>query len=151
MVIDSVTTLTDGDRPWRRQRYEEEGYCISPPLIHPETLDRARAAVTAVMAGEYDTAMSPIYRSWNPGDPPRSLVKIDLPHLCNSDIQKLVADPRIGAWVAGVLDAGFVQLWACELIYKFPEAHSEPQHHGVIGWHQDDRFWDHWAGEVFTV
>ncbi len=148
---DFVTTLTDADRRWLRQRYEEDGYCISAPFIHSETLDRVRSAVAAVMVGEYDTAVSPIYRNWSPGDPPRSLVKIDLPHLCNRDIQQLVADPTIGAWVAGVLDAEFVQLWASELIYKFPDVHSEPQQHGVIGWHQDDHFWPHWAGEVFTL
>ncbi len=150
MVTDSVTTLTDADRPWLRQWYEE-GYCISPSLIHPETLNRARAAVAAVMAGEYETAVSPIYRNWNPGDPPRSLVKIDLPHLCNRDIQQLVADPKIGAWAASVLDAAFVQLWACELIDKFPETCPGPQCHGVIGWHQNDRLWGHWVGEVFTL
>jgi len=151
MVADSVTILTDADRLRLRQRYEEEGYCISPPLIHPTTLDRARAAVAAVMAGEYETDVSPIYRNWNPGDAPRSLVKIDLPHLCNRDIQQLVTDPKIGAWAAGVLGAKFVQLWACELIYKFPEAQLEPQRYGVIGWHQDDHFWAHWAGDVFTL
>ncbi len=105
MVTDSVTTLTDADRPWLRQRYEVEGYCISPPLVHPETLNRAQEAVAAVMAGEYETAVSPIYRNWRPGDPPRSLVKIDLPHLCNRDIQQLVAEPRIGRWAASVLDS----------------------------------------------
>ncbi len=151
MVTDSVTTLTDADRPWLRQRYEVEGYCISPPLVHSETLDRAQEAVAAVMAGEYETAVSPIYRNWRAGDPPRSLVKIDLPHLCNRDIQQLVAEPRIGVWAASVLDAAFVQLWACELICKFPEACPEPQRHGVVGWHQDDHFWGHWAGEVFTL
>lgn len=77
MVTDSVTTLTDADRPWLRQRYEVEGYCISPPLVHPETLDRAQEAVAAVMAGEHETAVSPIYRNWRAGDPPRSLVKIE--------------------------------------------------------------------------
>jgi len=135
-----------------RQKYAAEGYCVSPPLIGRARLNRARTAVEAVIAGRYDTGVPPIYRNWSPGDPPRALVKIDLPHLCNWDLQQLVADPSIGAWAAGVLGANFLQLWACELIYKFPDrARSKAEDQGVIGWHQDDNFWSHWDGEVLTL
>ena len=134
-----------------RQHYAANGYCISPPLIDGPTLDRARTAVAAVMAGRYDTGVPPIYRNWEPSDPPRALVKIDLPHLCSRDLWQLVADPRIGAWAASVLSVAFVQWWACELIFKAPEAHPGVARQGVVGWHQDDRFWAHWDGEVFTL
>jgi hypothetical protein len=130
-----------------QEQYASDGFCLSEPLVDPDTLINARQAVDATMAGWYETGTAPIYRNWSPGDVPRSLIKIDLPHLCDRTIQRLVGDPRIGRWAARILNAEFVQLWACELIYKRPE----PAHSGVIGWHQDDRFWDHWAGEVFTL
>ncbi|MGH3568728.1 MAG: phytanoyl-CoA dioxygenase family protein [Pseudonocardia sp.] len=151
MVVDAGLTLAALGTVRLRRQYEAQGYCLSSPLIDLGTLARARAAVVAVMAAEYDTGLEPIYRNWHPGDPPQPLVKIDLPHLSSTDLQHLVADPRIGAWAASVLDAAFVQLRACELIYKFPERSPEPERRGFVGWHQDSSFWSHWVGEVFTL
>ena len=76
-----------------------------------------------MIAGRYETGVKPLYRSWNPGDPPRSLVKIDLPHLSDRVIQQVVSDRRIGDWVQ----------------------------QGAIGWPQDDHSFRHWAGQICTV
>jgi Phytanoyl-CoA dioxygenase (PhyH) len=134
-----------------REQFVSDGFCLSEPLIDPDTIAGAMRAVDAVLAGRYETGTAPIYRNWSPGDMPRTLVKVDLPHTCDRTLQRLVGDTRIGRWAARVLDAEFVQLWACELIVKYPEPGSEADRSGVIGWHQDDRFWEHWTGEAFTV
>jgi hypothetical protein len=134
-----------------RERYAADGYLVSPVLLDARTVAAARAAASQVLTGRYDTGVDPLYRSWGPGDEPRSLVKVDLPHLSSRVLQQVVADPRVGAWAADILDARFVQLWACELICKYPEAGPGVSPPGVIGWHQDDHFWEHWAGEVCTL
>lgn len=134
-----------------RTRYGSDGYCLSLVLLDEATVDRARLAALEVIAGRYETGVMPLYRNWHPGDPPRSLVKIDLPHLSNRTIWQVVSDHRIGDWIARLLRARLVQMWACELICKFPQADSEPAEPGVIGWHQDDHSFRHWAGEICTV
>jgi len=117
-----------------RDQFAVNGFCLSEPLVDERLLTDALAAVDEVLAGRYETGIAPIYRSCAPGDARPSLVKVDLPHLCNRTIHRLVSHPAIGAWAAAVLDAGFVQLWACELIYKAPAGGQGGP--GVIGWHQ---------------
>jgi Phytanoyl-CoA dioxygenase (PhyH) len=133
-----------------RTRYRDAGYCVSGPLLDQATIAYARLAAGNVIAGRYETGVKPLYRNWNLGDPPRSVVKIDLPHLSDRVIQQAVSDHRIGDWVAELLNASLVQMWACELICKFP--HTNPRSaQGAIGWHQDDHSFRHWAGEICTV
>jgi hypothetical protein len=134
-----------------RTRYRDAGYCVSGPLLDEATIAHARLAAGNVIAGRYETGVKPLYRNWNPGDPPRSLVKIDLPHLSDRVIQQVVSDDRIGEWVAELLNASLVQMWACELICKFPQADPLSPQQGAIGWHQDDHSFRHWAGQICTV
>ena len=134
-----------------RTRYRDAGYCVSGPLLDEATIAHARLAAGNVIAGRYETGVKPLYRNWNPGDPPRSLVKIDLPHLSDRVIQQVGSDHRIGEWVAELLNASLVQMWACELICKFPHADPLSPQQGAIGWHQDDHSFRHWAGQICTV
>lgn len=148
MGVDSEDAERVLDRA--RGRYVADGFCLSQPLVDPGTVVKARRAAEAIVYGRYETGITPIYRNWAPGDQRRSLVKIDLPHLCNRTLQRLVSDHGIGAWVAALLQAKFVQVWACELLYKLPEPTPGPDQ-GVVGWHQDHHSFDHWAGEICTL
>jgi hypothetical protein len=143
--------VTGGEMNSTRGRYRADGYCVSGPLLDESAIAQARLAAGRVIAGCYETGVKPLYRNWNLGDPPQSLVKIDLPHLSDRMIQRVVSDHRIGEWVAGLLDARLVQMWACELICKFPQAGPLLAQDGAVGWHQDDHSFRHWAGEICTV
>jgi hypothetical protein len=143
--------VSSGETGLARTRYRERGYCVSPPLLDDATIALARVAAENVIAGRYETGVGPLYRNWNPGDPPRSLLKIDLPHLCDRVVQRVVSDQRIGAWVADLLEASLVQMWACELICKFPQADPRFPEQGAIGWHQDNHSFRHWGGQICTV
>jgi hypothetical protein len=143
--------VTGGEMNSTRGRYRADGYCVSGPLLDESAIAQARLAAGRVIAGCYETGVKPLYRNWNLGDPPQSLVKIDLPHLSDRMIQRVVSDHRIGEWVAGLLDARLVQMWACELICKFPQAEPLLAQDGAVGWRQDDHSFRHWAGEICTV
>jgi Phytanoyl-CoA dioxygenase (PhyH)/Phosphotransferase enzyme family len=143
--------VSGGETVLARVRYRERGYCVSPPLLDGDAITSARVAAGNVIAGRYETGVKPLYRNLSQGDPPRSLLKIDLPHLCDRALQRVVSDERIGAWVADLLDVGLVQMWACELICKFPKTPLRSAEQGVIGWHQDDHSFRHWVGQICTV
>lgn len=131
----------------RSEEFEERGFCISQPLVGVADLEQARQGIKEVLAGRYETGRPPVYRSWYPGRPATSLIKIDMPHLANHAIRSVVACSRVGQWVAETLLASFIQVWACELFLKAPGGDRR----AVIGWHQDDHAWPHWDGEVVTA
>jgi hypothetical protein len=116
---------------------------MSGPLLDAASIRSAREAADSVIAGHYEAGRQPLYRNWNRGDEPCSLVKIDLPHLCDRVIQRTAADGRIGEWAAVVLGVRLIQMWACELICKYPTPPGGPGA-GAIGWHQDDQSFPHW-------
>jgi ectoine hydroxylase-related dioxygenase (phytanoyl-CoA dioxygenase family) len=53
----------------------------------------------------------------------------------------------MGEWIAGLLGAKWLQVWATQLLVK-PAGGKEA---GSVGWHQDQAYWPYWQGEVFTV
>ena len=101
------------------ERYRRDGFFFSPPIIPADLIERVTASMDAVMAGEYETGEPP-RRSWNPGDDPKRIRKIDQAHLSDRTIYELASHPAIGRWAAALLGAKRVQLWASQMLYKPP-------------------------------
>lgn len=135
--------------PDARDLYLRDGYYFSPPIIPADLIDRVSARMDAVMDGVYETGEPP-RRSWNPGDDPKRIRKIDQAHLSDRTIYELASHPAIGHWAAGLLGAKRVQLWASQMLYK-PPAGSSGGVTGNVGWHQDKQYWRYMEGELFTA
>ncbi len=128
------------------ERYRRDGFYFSPPIIRANLIERVSASMDAVMAGEYETGEPP-RRSWNPGDDPKRIRKIDQAHLSDRTIYELASHPAIGRWAAALLGAKRVQLWASQMLYKPPGGEVS----GNVGWHQDKQYWRYLDGELFTA
>ena len=100
--------------------FEAAGFCLFPPLIAPDLVERAVARMDAVISGEYATGTKPHAIHRDPHDPPDKLHKIDQPHLSDPVILELVSHPVIGRAIATLLNASFVQVWATQLLLKPP-------------------------------
>lgn len=130
-----------------RERFERDGFCLTPPVLPPELVQRAVRRMDAVIAGEYETGVAPVWRTWKPGDDPGKIRKIDQPHLADRTILELIRYPEIGRWAAAITGAKCIQVWAVQMLYKPPG--GDPA--GNVGWHQDKQYWSYWEGEVFTA
>lgn len=130
-------------------RYRRDGFFFSPPIIPADLIERVTARMDAVMAGEYETGEPP-RRSWNPGDDPKRIRKIDQAHLSDRTIYELASHPEIGRWAAALLGAKRVQLWASQMLYKPPVGPGGGVT-GNVGWHQDKQYWRYLEGELFTA
>ena len=130
-----------------RASFERDGFLVNPtPLIAPDLLERAHAAMDDVMAERYDT--EPVGLARYPVEDPRALVKVDQAHTASSVLFELVTSPAIGALAAQLTGAELVQLWAVQLLHKPGGGASA----GAVGWHQDQDYWHSWwDGEVFTI
>lgn len=145
-----MTTMASHDISTARatSRYRRDGFCLAPRLLPAELVRRAVASMDAVIAGEYSTGVPP-RRSWNPGDDPLALRKIDQAHLSDPVLAELCAHPESGRWAAAITGARRVMLWATQLLYKPPGGVAASN----VGFHQDRRYWDYWTedSEVFTA
>lgn len=128
------------------ERYRRDGFYLSPPIIPTDLISRVTGSMDAVMAGEYETGEPP-RRSWDPGDDPKRIRKIDQAHLSDRTIYELASHPEIGRWAAALLGARRVQLWASQMLYK--PAGGEVT--GNVGWHQDKQYWKYMEGDLFTA
>ena len=136
-----------------RERYRRDGFYLCPePLIPAETLGQAVAGMDRVRAGEYDTGRPPRPSSWNPGDDPNALCKIEMPQIASHAIMQLVSHPALGAKAAEITAARAVQVWWVQLLYKPPSAAGR-QRGTNVGWHQDYNYWRSWeaGSELFTA
>jgi len=129
-----------------RTQFREEGFCVTPPLIPEDLIQRTLPRMAAVVRGEYETGVAPFAIHFSPEDGPEKLKKIDQPHLCDDTILELIACPALGEWAAALLEAERVQAWAVQLLIKPPGCGEK----GLVGWHQDKHYWPYWEGEVFT-
>ncbi len=129
-----------------RQRYDEAGFCLTPPLLDAGQLPDAVATMDRVIAGDYATGKRPLSRSVDPTTDPPHIVKIDQPQISDPSISELFRASGIGAFAAALLNAEMIQVWAVQLLLK-PSAVEISN----VGWHQDDDYWNEWwDGEVFT-
>ena len=97
-------------------QYTADGYYIHNGSILPAaTVAAAVAGMDAVRRGEYDTGVPPRPSAWSPGDDPALLCKIEKPQIANRAIMELVKHPALGAAVAAVPGAEWLQVWWVQL------------------------------------
>ena len=130
-----------------RLQFERDGFCLAPPLIPTDLVERAIPRMDAVIAGEYETGVPPHAVHFSPSDGPDKLKKVDQPNLCDRTLLEFVSHPALGEWVAQLMGAEWIQAWAIQLLVKPPGGGKG----GVVGWHQDKHYWPYWEGEVFTA
>jgi ectoine hydroxylase-related dioxygenase (phytanoyl-CoA dioxygenase family) len=132
-----------------RAQFEADGLYLAPaPVIPAELVQRAVQHMDDVMNCKYDTGVPPEYRSWNPGDSPTALRKLNETHISDFTIHELITHPALGKLAAELTGAKMIQVWATQLLYKPPSATHEKN---SVGWHQDRQYWKYWDGEVFTA
>src|SRR5688572_4533432 len=145
--------MSSVDRATIREQYERDGYLIvAQPILPAQLVNRALEGMDAIRAGEYETGRSPQPSSWNPGDDPRVLCKIEMPQIANEAIRALVGHPLLGEWAAAITGATMVQAWWVQLLYK-PSSDGSVTSTNV-GWHQDLTYWSEtWepGSELFTA
>lgn len=141
-----------------------DGFYLAPPILPADLIERVTASMDRVMFEVYETGVPP-RRSWNPGDDPKRIRKIDQAHLSDRTIYELASHPEIGRWAASLLGASRIQLWASQMLYKPPvdSANSVGPGNsggpgspgggvsGNVGWHQDMQYWKYLDGELFTA
>lgn len=126
------------------EAYTRDGFVLSDgAVLPPDAVREAVDGMDAVRRGDYDTGHPPPPSPWNPGDDDSVLCKIELPNQADRSIQRLLAHPGLGAFVAEQTGAEAVQVWWVQLLVKPPASTSDVA--TAVGWHQDFMYWqDNW-------
>ena len=124
------------------------GFFFTEKLFSTEQTTAAREALWDVIQGNYETGTEPENRFWNPGDSPKSIIKIDKPHLSSSALFDLITETNFGKELARITGATMVQAWHTQAVWKPSGGGQE----GNAGWHRDIQYWPFWKPEgVFTA
>lgn len=128
------------------ERYERDGWYISPPVIPHEILDRARAAIERHHEGHRDRTLTRAARfsDWKPGDGD-GVRNNEFCSLQNFGVRDLVTLPILGAIAARLARAPEIRLFDDQAIYKPPAA--EGQSSSTVGWHTDHSYWSTCASD----
>ena len=118
------------------QFFSEHGYWIAPVMFTRDEVDRFRAGMDRVRAGEFRTGRAPAFDLPIPADE-TALRKIDNAWWADPDLADLATDVRLGAVAARLLGVERIRLWQDQLLHKPPSGEARTR----IGWHQD---WDSW-------
>ena len=105
--------VTDKDR----NTLDRNGFFFTERLFSNEKTKAAREGVWEVIHRNYETGVEPESRFWNPGDNPKSIIKIDKPHLCNTALFDLITDKEFGKELARVTGARRIQAWHRDIQY----------------------------------
>ncbi|SUZ54511.1 uncharacterized protein METZ01_LOCUS7365 [marine metagenome] len=125
-----------------------DGFCFLPKIFSSDQVECARNALWDVIQGQYETGVQPENRFWNVGDDPKSIIKIDKPHLCNEQIWNLITYKDFGKWLADAVGAKKIQVWHSQSVWK-PAGGGQK---GNAGWHRDIQYWPFWKPNgVFTA
>ena len=131
-----------------RDTLNRNGFFFTERLFSNEKTKAAREGLWEVIHRNYETGVEPESRFWNPGDNPKSIIKIDKPHLCNTALFDLITDKEFGKELARVTGARRIQAWHSQAVWK-PSGRGEE---GNAGWHRDIQYWPFWKPEgVFTA
>lgn len=133
-----------------KERFNRDGYWISPKLIDDEQIERLRNAQARIWSGDYDgdgVPMHPLRLSDNPD----ALRKFDNGWWINDEVYKTVTDQLIGHLSADLLDTDEIRLWHDQVLYK-PGIGDRTSESGNVGWHQDYGYWQSSdTSEMITV
>ena len=75
---------------------DNDGFTLLPKIFSSSKIDIARKELWKVIQGKYETGIEPENRFWNSGDNPKTIIKIDKPHLSNNIIYNLICDVDFG-------------------------------------------------------
>ena len=120
---------------------KEDGFCFLPPLFSQSEVESAYQGLWEIINGKYRTGTPPENRFWNLGDDPKSIIKIDKPHLCNRSVWSLVTKPKLGEALALKTNAKTIQVWHSQVVWK-PQSYKNS---GNAGWHRDAQYWPFWS------
>jgi hypothetical protein len=122
------------------ERYERNGWYISPPVIPHAVLDRARVAIEAHHEGHRDRPLKRTakFSDWRPGDGD-GVRNNEFCSLQNFGVRDLVALPILGAIAARLARAPAIRLFDDQAIYKPPAAGVQSP--SAVGWHTDHSYW----------
>lgn len=132
-----MLTLPDSITEDTVRFFDTHGYWISPPIIDPSTLAELRTHYYRILSGEYETSVSPLKRSHQPGQLDQGVVKITNCYLSDSQLSRLILHPVIGQIASLLLQVTTVRYWRDHLWYKPPNSGER----GNVGWHQDYPYW----------
>lgn len=117
--------------------FGENGYWFGPKVLDDGEIAVLREHVDLVCAGDYETGNPPWSVSWQPGDDPQALRKIDNAHWADLTFRRLALNETIAAMAARLLGVPGIRLWHDQLLYK--PGSGKPT--GNVGWHQDYNYW----------
>lgn len=144
----AVASLTEAQKALVCQQYSQDGFFLGPKVLPDDLIARVSSRMDAVVAGEYETGVPPIGRSYAAGAGLSKLQKIDNTHLCDRVIHEAISHSGIGEWAATVTGAEMVQVFATQLLVKPPGTADTSN----VGWHQDMEYWCRFVeGELFTA
>lgn len=135
-MIDERIVVTQADI----ERYERDGYWISPPLLDNDQIGSLRLAHDRIWSGDYDGSGYPMHGPWRPNPDPLKIRKLDNAWWVNDEIKEAVTSPILGKIAASLLKTDEVRLWHDQAIYK-PGAGTQETGAGNVGWHQDYGYW----------
>ena len=131
-----------------RMALDKNGFFFTEKIFSNKNTKDAKEGLWEVILGKYETGVEPENRFWNPGDNPKSIIKIDKPHLCSTALFDLITDKSFGKELARVTGASMIQAWHSQAVWK-PSGGGEA---GNAGWHRDIQYWPFWKPEgVFTA
>lgn len=86
--------------------YESNGFFLQrEPVLPPDVVTRAADGMDAIRRGEYDMGSPPDPSSWNPGDDPKKLCKIENPQFASHGVMELVRHPALGKFIGRLTGA----------------------------------------------
>ncbi|OAB35099.1 phytanoyl-CoA dioxygenase [Paenibacillus macquariensis subsp. defensor] len=122
-----------------KERFDQDGYWISPKLLDDQTIERLRGAHERIWKKDYDGAGMPLH-GFNLSDNPFALRKFDNGWWINDEVRSVVTDPNVGQMAAELLKEDEIRLWHDQVIYK-PGTSGQETKAGNVGWHQDYGYW----------
>lgn len=126
--------------------YQENGFFLSQtPVFSFEETESLKQCINRIIDGQYETPIKPWWIS-SP-ETRENLYKINQPHLSSNSLFDHILNPALAAFVAKIVGANKLQLWATQIIHKASNSGVKSS----VGWHIDSQYWQFFSGDVFTV
>lgn len=135
MRMKSAIKITREDK----ERFDRDGYWISPKLLDDEQIERLRHAHERIWNLDYDGDGYPL-NPYIPSEDPTKLQRINNGWWVNDEVRSVVTDPLIGELAADLLETDEIRLWHDQVICK-PGIGDVESNSGNVGWHQDYGYW----------
>lgn len=125
--------------PEDKERFDRDGYWISPKLIDDQTIEKLRHAHERIWNHDFDGDGYP-FRPIDRNPDPLAIRKVENGWWINDEVKSIVTDENLGRMAAQLLDEQEIRLWHDQVIRK-PGAGDTQTKRGNVGWHQDYGYW----------